>query len=92
MITNKIYAYSAFNSSDPSWLLTILFTHFFLHILAGIRRGGREGEGGGEYEIKQRHQMRKRTNNGKNTKLSYCRLICTTPTTHGCEYDEHKLM
>jgi len=48
MITNKIcIQYSAFNSSDPSWLLIFLFTHFLLHILAGIRRGGREGEGGG---------------------------------------------
>jgi hypothetical protein len=53
MITNNIcIQYSAFNSSDPSWLLIFLFTHFLLHILAGIRRGGREGEGGGEYEIK----------------------------------------
>jgi hypothetical protein len=24
--------------------------------------------------------------------LSYCRWITTTPTTHGCEYDEHKQM
>ena len=50
MITNNIcIQYSAFNSSDPSWLLIFLFTHFLLHILAGVQRGAREGEGVGEY-------------------------------------------
>jgi hypothetical protein len=38
-----------------------MFTHFLLHILAGIRRGGREGEGGGEYEI-----ITKTSNEAKN--------------------------